>query len=202
MKRKGGMVTWILFIFVLLIGGFMLMVIAGIAMGEGELDLGLTKDVTVEQQVTFTVSSSSALQIPSTVLLTEFSDEKVYRTVEKFAYCWDRAEEMNCDEQVIVSASDLNNAIENRLNKYMEEDILGKKPYFVKVFRNGEEIHTMSRGDLNTLVREGETVPQFEEQATEVRVPLSLPGNDTASIEFHIPEGGLTSESFQRGDNW
>ena len=198
MMRKGGMVSSLPFLILLLIVGIALFAIAGIMLADSQDRIDLTSDITIEQQIAFTVSSGAVLQIPHGVLMTEYQGEKVIDIMERFAFCRYRQRDYGCGEERMVTESEVNDALENRMNAYFQEEVLGDRPYFIRIIRNGEEIHAMSRG-VETVVREGRTRPQFGRKTTSVRNPVALPGEDTASVEFEIPLGGMDVSSFERG---
>ena len=195
--RDRGMVSSLALLVLLLIVGIALFFLAGIMLLNNQ-DVDITREQNVEQQIKLTASSSSVLQIPSAVLLTEYQGEKVRERVERFAFCRYRSREYGCLDGERVTESDLNDALENRMNTFFQEDMLGQRPYFIRILRNGDEIHAMSRG-VETVVRQGRTRPQFGSQITSVRNPVALPGEESASITFQVPLGGMDIESFEGG---
>ncbi len=190
--------TWIPFLFILLLGGLILAIIAG--MGAGLERMGLQRTVTVEEQLSFTVSSSSALQLPNTVLSTEIEhpgmEGKMIDVVTEFVYCHEREDEMNCPENYM----DKNRVI--RLLDYQtewifDEENLLEKPYFVRIVRDGDNILNYARGDLDLVFsrEEGMEVPQFRTDSTVIQIPLDDPSGSSAYIEYHVAVGGLEARS-------
>lgn len=200
--RKGGILTWIPFLFMLLLGGIILGVIASISLGLG--DLGVQREVEVEEQLVFTVSSGSSMQIANTVLATESGmeeyDERVVYKLSEFIYCHGREEEKNCGEDHI-DETEMIEILDYQTEWLFEDEEVLEKPYFVRVTRDGETIMRYTRGDLEIVYSSSEDryVPQFGEDATVVRVPVSDPAGSSANIEFHIPAGGLRAGATMGG---
>lgn len=196
--RKGGVVTWFLFL-LLLIEAIVVMIFVVTSASTQELGFSaLSNDVTVEEEVAFKTSGSSGLQLASSIIMTDYEDQKVIDMVEEFVYCYEQPKKKNCGDNY-VSDSDISDVIDYKTARYFDDENLGEHPYFMRIVKDGNEILTLSR-DVSTVFRQGKTYPQFQERTTVSKTPVPVPDDSNAFIEFRFPLGGLTTSAFTRGD--
>lgn len=204
-KKKGGVMSWIPFVFVLLIGGIMLAIVAGITLGSeaGFEQLFTGRTVSAEEQLVFTVSSSTGMQTATTVLSTDYEGgmgqyqgRRVSEILSEFAHCERRPEEMNCGENY-PDSTDVTQILDHQIQWLVEEKGILDEEYFVRVRREDEDILRMSRGEKIDVVyssSEDMHVPRFSESTTKSITPLYNGLREKTYIEFQFPVGGLEAE--------
>lgn len=184
--QKGGPVYWLPFLFVIVIGGLLLVifVVADIPV----LDTLTSESLEIENQISYTVSAASGMQLFHTLMYSGADNTTTHEQIRQYLMCEGRPQ-YRCpsypDEETIIQQ------INSQIDGLLTVDGLGSGKYFFEVRRNGEDMFNTSKGVATTLP-ESQIETVLGEQHTTVTFPVNMPDSGNASVLFMTDIGTNT----------
>lgn len=185
-RKKGGPVYWLPFIIVVILGGLLLLVFV---VADIPVLNALTSDnLDVENQISYTVSATSGMQLFHTLMYTGSAGTTTQEQIRKHLMCAGK-EDNGCT--TYPSEDEITQQITDQIDGLLTVDGLGSGRYFFAVRRDGEPLFNVSKGVSTGLpLSEIETI--MGEQHTSITFPVNTPDGGNASVRFMTDIGSNT----------
>lgn len=161
------------------------------------------QSVLLEQSPRFSSYSFEAIQLGYMVLHTDHEGTPANKKIKRYIYCLDREKEDRCPDN---PGEKMKAVLKEKIGGYMGNEDTGRFSYNVTVVGSGEEIMSFEvdneegSGEGNGGEKNKERDGEERGGRTVVKLPLSTPTGEEASIHFVFKVGNLQAVAEFRGD--